>query len=308
MPELPEVENIAAGLRREIIGRPIERIEILTPGMIRGPYRRRWRKTAAALHQTVFRGVRRRAKRLILVTDGPFALLVQLGMTGKFLLAGAGTKDQRHVRFTINFSDGGTLRYIDLRRFGSLWFLDSPELTGTGGRDSPTDCNGLVSLNDHDLDILDEWMRQVGLERLGPEANRIKTTELAGILTGSRPIKSLLLDQARIAGLGNIYADESLFDARIHPLSRACDLKPGNIKELRNSMRRVLRRAIEQGGTTFSDYRNAYGQMGRFGAMLKVYRRAGESCRRCGRAIERIRISGRSSHFCPFCQPLLTVD
>ncbi len=279
MPELPEVENIAEGLRNEIVGLRIRELAIGNPIIVKGRYRRSWRKAARQLAGGRITKVSRRAKRLILFTNKDLAILVQLGMTGKFLLSKPEEVKQKHIRFHIKFNRNKYLWYLDVRRFGRIWFLE-----------------GLMH------DNFDAVMEESGLGQLGPEPNSIKVKEFHALLKSMRPIKSLLLDQSKIAGLGNIYADESLFQARIYPGTPASELNSIQANDLRKSIRTVIRKAIAHGGTTFSDFRNAYGDMGRFRKMLKVYRRTGEPCRRCRAPIERIRIGGRSTHFCPKCQ------
>lgn len=277
MPELPEVENIAKGLRSEIVGHRIRELVIGNPIIVKGSYLRSWRKAAVKETDGRITGAARRAKRLILFTEKDLAILVQLGMTGKFLFTKP--EKEKHIRFYIKLSGGKNLWFIDVRRFGRVWFLE-----------------GLTEEN------MDEVMEQAGLGKLGPESDSIKAKEFQEILRCHRPIKNLLLDQAKIAGLGNIYADESLFAAGIHPASLACDLNPSQANKLRKSIQAILRLAIAHGGTTFSDFRNAYGDMGGFRKLLKMYRRTGEPCRKCKKAIERIQIGGRSTHFCPKCQ------
>ena len=277
MPELPEVENIAKGMRSEIVGHRIRELVIGNPVIVKGSYPGSWRKAAVKVTGGRITGAVRRAKRLILFTDKDLAILVQLGMTGKFLLRKP--DKEKHIRFYIKLSGGKNLWFIDVRRFGRVWFVE-----------------GLTEEN------MDEVMEQAGLGKLGPESDSIKAKEFQEILRCHRPIKSLLLDQAKIAGLGNIYADESLFLAGIYPGILAGKLNSIQAKNLRKSIRDVIRKAIAHGGTTFSDFRNAYGDMGGFRKLLKVYQRTGEPCRKCKTAIERIRIGGRSTHFCPKCQ------
>ena len=279
MPELPEVENIAAGLRKEIIGQGIRELVIRNPAIVKGSYQRSWRKAAGQLAGGRITKVSRRAKRLIIYTDKELAILVQLGMTGKFLLYEPEEESQKHVRFSIKFYGDKYLWYLDVRRFGRVWFME-----------------GLTEEN------MDEVMEQAGLGKLGPESDSIQTKEFQEILSCKRPVKSLLLDQAKIGGLGNIYADESLFMARIYPGTRANKLNSMQANVLRKSIRAVIRKAIAHGGTTFSDFRNVYGGKGGFRKLLKVYQRTGEPCRKCKTAIERIQIGGRSTHFCPKCQ------
>lgn len=278
MPELPEVESIAQGLRREIVGSTITSIVVRKPVIVAGPYRRRWRLAGEILEGRRICSVFRRAKRLVIVADGAFGLIVQLGMTGKFSLAGGNTPLAKHTHFIVNFLADRQLRFIDPRRFGRVWFLDM------AGSD------------------VDAAMLAAGMTRLGPEPSDISLVQFRQILQSQRAVKSLLLDQIRIAGLGNIYADEALFAACIHPERPAASLTGGESAQLRRSVRSVLRRAVEAGGTTFSDFRNAYGEPGQFVKCLRVYQRTGMPCRKCRSLIERIVISGRSSHFCPQCQ------
>jgi formamidopyrimidine-DNA glycosylase len=283
VPELPEVENIALGLRETIVGKRVERVRVRTPVIIRGPHRRRWRQFLRELGGRRVERVPRRGKRLILAAEAGSALVFQLGMTGKFLLwgprSGITAATPKHTRLTVSFRDGTRLLFVDTRRFGRMWFL-----------------------SDLDPDRPDDGMEAAGLTRLGPEALRTSPTTFAAILKTARPVKSLLLDQGRIAGLGNIYVDESLWAAGVHPARAGNSLTPEEAVALLRQIKNVLRRAIRAGGTTFSDFRNAYGDMGRFRRRLKVYRCQGRPCKRCGTMIERLVLAGRGTHICPRCQ------
>jgi len=283
VPELPEVENIALGLRQIIVGKRVERVWVGTPTILRGPHRRRWRRFLTELTGRRIACVTRRAKRLILTMNGGPALVFQLGMTGKFLVPNP--EDSRaaaapkHTRLIISFRDATELLFVDTRRFGRCWCL-------------------------HALDAAhpDGVMEAAGLAPLGPEALTMRPETFTEMLTASRPIKSLLLDQGWIAGLGNIYVDESLWAAAIHPARACASLTGEEAAVLLRHIKNVLRRAIRAGGTTFSDFRNVYGDMGRFRSRLKVYGRQGQPCRRCGAAIERLVLVGRGTHICPRCQ------
>ncbi len=303
MPEMPEVENIALGLRPVLVGKRVTSVWVGNPIIVRGPERRRWRAFMAQLTGRRIIRVRRRAKRLILTMEGNLALVFQLGMTGKFLLACRGhlahdskaarlrhsaakvtttpnaAAPPKHTRLMLSFPDGLELFFVDPRRFGRVWCL-------------------------HNLDpeAPDATMEATGLTRLGPEALDLDPKTFAALLQTNRPIKSLLLDQSRIAGLGNIYADESLWAARIHPARASLSLTAAEAATLLREIQKVLRRAIRAGGTTFSDFRNVYGDMGRFRNRLKVYGRQGEPCPRCGTPIQYLRASGRGTHICPRCQ------
>jgi formamidopyrimidine-DNA glycosylase len=282
VPELPEVENIALGLRRALVGKCVTRVWVGTAVILRGPYRRQWRAFMTKLAGRRIVRVTRRAKRLILALEGGPALVVQLGMTGKFLLPPETNKHPvrpKHTRMILSFRDGTDVLFVDTRRFGRVWPL--PDL---------------------DPEAPDAAMEAAGLTPLGPEAFDLTPKALLATLQTPRPVKSLLLDQTRIAGLGNIYADESLWAARIHPTRPAQSLTPAEATLLLREIKAVLRRAIRAGGTTFSDFRNAYGEMGRFRARLRVYGRQGEPCPRCGTMIIRLVVAGRGTHICPRCQ------
>jgi formamidopyrimidine-DNA glycosylase len=282
VPELPEVENIALGLRRAIVGKRVARVWVGNAIIIRGPYRRQWRTFMVKLTGRRIVRVTRRAKRLILALEEGLALVVQLGMTGKFLLppkANRPAVPPKHTRLILSFRDGTKLLFVDARRFGRVWCL-----------------------RDLDPDAPDAAMEAAGLTPLGPEAFDLTPKTFAAILRTARPIKSLLLDQTRIAGLGNIYADESLWAARIHPARPAQSLSTAETTALLREIKAVLRRAIRAGGTTFSDFRNAYGEMGRFRNRLRVYGRQGEPCPRCGTPLVRLVVAGRGTHICPHCQ------
>ena len=282
MPELPEVENIASGLRQALVGKRVACVWVGTAIIIRGPYRRQWRAFMTELAGRRIVRVARRAKRLILSMEAGLALVVQLGMTGKFLLppkANRRAAPPKHTRMILSFRDGTELLFVDARRFGRVWCL-----------------------RDLDPDAPDAAMEAAGLTPLGPEALDLDPKAFAAILRTARPIKSLLLDQTRIAGLGNIYADESLWAARIHPARLAKSLTIAEATILLREIKAVLRRAIRAGGTTFSDFRNAYGEMGRFRERLRVYGRAGEPCPRCGTPLVRLVVAGCGTHICPRCQ------
>lgn len=284
MPELPEVENIAAGLRKAIEGESLARVEMRRPGIINGPHQRRWRRFLEQVAGRRIACVTRRAKRLIITTDNDLTLLFQLGMTGKFLLGTApveADESTKHTHAILYLRDGRVVRFIDARRFGRLWLLE-----------------GL------DPEKPDEAMRAAGLGPLGPEALAMGVVAFRHLLETERSIKTLLLDQTRIAGLGNIYTDEALFAAGIHPTRRCHTIGAEASQDLLRAIKSVLRLAIRAGGTTFSDYRSPYGDMGRFRRRLRVYGRQGAPCRTCGATIEKIVVAGRGTHFCPACQPL----
>ena len=283
VPEMPEVENIALGLRPVLVGRRVARVWVGPPLVFQGPYRRCWRAFMAELTGRRIVSVTRRAKRLILTAEKGLALVVQLGMTGKFLLPDSQERGAaaapKHTRLVLSFRDGTEVLFVDPRRFGRVWCL-----------------------RDLDPEAPDAVMEAAGLTPLGPEALETNSKAFAALLRTDRPVKALLLDQGRIAGLGNIYADESLWAARIHPARAGSSLTAAEAAILLREIKIVLRRAIRAGGTTFSDFRNVHGEMGRFRDRLKVYGRQGEPCPRCGTTIRYLRVAGRGTHICPRCQ------
>jgi len=283
VPEMPEVENMTLGLRPVLVGKRVASVRVGNPIIVRGPDRKRWRAFMAELAGRRVARVARRAKRLILTTEGNLALVFQLGMTGRFLLpdpkVDVGLAAPKHTRLILSFREGTELLFVDPRRFGRVWCL-----------------------RDLDPEAPDAVMEAAGLTPLGPEALDLKPKTFGALLQTNRPVKSLLLDQGRMAGLGNIYADESLWAAGIHPARAGSSLSATEAAKLLREIQKVLRRAIHAGGTTFSDFRNVYGEMGRFRDRLKVYGRQGEPCRRCGTKIQYLRASGRGTHICPHCQ------
>lgn len=270
MPELPEVETIARTLAPAIVGRRVAGIEL-----IYRPLLRTGRKTLGALTGGRVLGVRRRGKMLLIEIEGGRTLVFHLKMTGQFFFAESSESRDKHTRLIIRFDDDrNELRFRDVRKFGFL-------LCVAGEPESA--CSELSCL--------------------GPEPLEVGFPEFAAILEGRRGrVKSVLLDQRRIAGVGNIYADEMLFDARIHPQTQASSLRKPAAERLYESMRKILALAIASKGSTLRDYRDADGNEGNFQESHKVYDRTGEPCVVCGTPIRMTRIGGRSSHFCPKCQ------
>ena len=270
MPELPEVETIARTLAPRINGRRIAAVDLLY-----WPLVRTGRTALAGLAGRRVLDVGRRGKMLIISLGGGRTLVFHLKMTGQFLFAPEGSPRDKHVRLAFRFEDGGNeLLFRDVRKFGFLLCLDGGPRTA---------CRELAAL--------------------GPEPLEIGVPEFAALLEARRGrVKPLLLDQTRIAGIGNIYADEMLFEARIHPETPACRLSRRRVERLHASMRTILTRAIEAGGSSIQDYLDADGDPGDFQFEHKVYDRTGEPCVACGTPIRMKRVGGRSSHFCPKCQ------
>lgn len=272
MPELPEVEVICQGLRPHVEGRRIDEITC-------GPKELRLAIPRLALAAQIrghrIMGLQRRAKYLLFNMDNGRRLLVHLGMTGRLGIFTAAVPRALHDHLIFRLDDGLEMRYNDTRRFGFVAVQDQP-----GEGDDP-------------------------LARLGPEpfsdafnAAYLKAT------AGPRlqPIKNFLMDNQVVVGIGNIYASEILFAARLHPTMPIGSLSTRQWQTLVDTSRQVLQRAIASGGTTISDYRNASGQPGYFQLELAVYGREGAPCHHCGRPIAKQTIAGRASYFCPGCQ------
>jgi formamidopyrimidine-DNA glycosylase len=271
MPELPEVETIARTLAPAVVGRIIAGIELIYRPLLRTGSRRE----LGALTGGRVLGVRRRGKMLLIASEGGRTLVFHLKMTGQFLFAKSAEPRDKHTRLIIRFDDGkNELRFRDVRKFGFLLCVEGePESA----------CSELGGL--------------------GPEPLEMGLPEFAAILKAHRGrIKSVLLDQRRIAGIGNIYADEMLFEARIHPERPASSIRTDAVERLYESMKNVLSLAIAGKGSTLRDYRDAEGNEGSFQESHKVYGRTGEPCAVCGTPVRMKRIGGRSSHYCPRCQ------
>jgi formamidopyrimidine-DNA glycosylase len=275
VPELPEVETIRVQLEPALRGRRFERVEIRDPRLTR-PFDPAI--VAGALEGERVVGLDRRGKYLIVRFESGRLLLVHLRMTGNLRVApnGAPAGDP-FERAVIRLDNGSEVTYRDVRRFGT-WLLVEP-------------------------DELEPYLA----ERLGAEPleNEFRTAALAARLAGRRaPIKAALLDQRTLAGLGNIYADEALWRARIHPLRPAGELEPEEIRRLHRSIRDVLRGGIARQGATLRDYATPEGERGRMQEEFRAYGREGQPCLRCGTPIEKIRAGGRGTSYCPSCQRL----
>ena len=272
MPELPEVETVARGLRASLVGRTITGVEVS------------WARTlvppdpvafARRLVGQVISGVGRRGKWILIALDDGDTLLVHLRMTGQLVLESVDSPDDRHVRVLFSLDDGWWLRFSDQRKFGRMVLTSDPQ-SQLGG--------------------------------LGPEPleDGFTAERLEEMLARRRGrIKPLLLNQRFVAGLGNIYADESLWRAGVHPLRQAGGLGSVEVRRLHRGIRSVLQAAIDSGGTTLADsaYRQPDGRSGEFYDLLAVYGREGQPCVRCGATIERIVVGQRGTHYCPCCQP-----
>ena len=297
MPELPEVETVARQLEPELEGHRIEALEVLDE---------RWSRPvpAAELEKAVggrtIEGVGRRGKYLLLALNGAQTLVMHLRMTGNLVLVepaepGADAEDremldpsegrrlyegerstsERHLRARFALDDGREVWFTDPRRFGEAFLIDN-------------------------VDLETRFAGRVGVEPLSPEF----TPEALGAMAAGRtaPLKSFLLDQSGVAGVGNIYADEALYRARLHPLSPAGSMKPEHLVALRDGVVAALEAGIDSGGSSIDDYRDGRGEKGTMQEKFLVHTREGEPCPSCDGEIVRIVVGGRSTYFCPSCQ------
>ncbi len=273
MPELPEVETVRRGLAAQIVGRTFTGLAFLEwPRTIEAPGPEEFARRIAGRR---VEAVRRRAKFLVVALDGGESLTIHLRMTGQVTVAPQEAPRERFARVALGFIDGAELRFSDIRRFGRLALFDEAALI--------------------------DRLRELGPEPLDAAWRR---EDFAAALARRRTrLKPLLLDQTFLAGLGNIYVDEALFRARLHPLTVAADVPAERAHILHAAIRALLTEAIASGGTTFSNYRDAYGQAGDYYERRRVYGREDAPCLDCGQPIVRIVVGGRGTHFCPACQP-----
>jgi len=274
VPELPEVETVRASLEPALVGRRFERVEIADPRVTRplDP-----EEVAAELQGEVVDALERRGKYLVVRFRSGRVLLIHLRMTGSFRHSRNGTiDDDPYRRAVVRLDDGSDVMYRDVRRFGTWLLLEPGE----------------------DLPYLAERLGEEPLEQ------GFTTEALAARLAGRRaPVKAVLLDQRAAAGLGNIYADEALWRARINPLRPARDLTRSELRKLHRGIRDALRAGIARQGTTLRDYRTPNGARGTMQEELGVYGREGAPCSRCGSDIVKTRAGGRGTWYCPSCQP-----
>ncbi|MGK7900309.1 MAG: DNA-formamidopyrimidine glycosylase [Hormoscilla sp.] len=280
MPELPEVETVRQGLNQLTLDRVILGGEVLLARAIAHPI-----SVSAfldGLEGVAIAHWHRRGKYLLAElkkADSPGGWLgVHLRMTGQLLWVERREPLQKHGRVRLFFAGEKELRFVDQRTFGQLWWVPPGERPET-----------IIT----------------GLQKLGPEpwAAEFSVTYMMGKLAKSRrPIKTMLLDQGFVAGIGNIYADEALFLSGIPPLKSCSSLSREQVEGLKRAIVQVLEAALDAGGTTFSNFLNVLGVNGNYGGVAWVYNRAGKPCRVCGTLIQRQKLAGRSTHFCPQCQ------
>ena len=271
MPELPEVETVRRGLEKLILGKKISSIEIRYPKMIKTDLDEFQNEVPGQEIQSMGR----RGKYLLFyLTDK--VLISHLRMEGKYFYYPDQVPERKHAHVLIHFEDGGTLVYEDVRKFGTMELL-APEL-------------------------LDAYFVS---KKLGPEPTEqdFDLEIFRGFLKKSKkPIKSHLLDQTLVAGLGNIYVDEVLWRAKVHPASPSQSLTRAEATAIHEQTIEVLGQAVEKGGSTIRTYTNAFGEDGTMQEFHQVYDKTGEACSRCGAIIEKIQLGGRGTHFCPKCQ------
>jgi formamidopyrimidine-DNA glycosylase len=275
MPELPEVETIRRQLAPAIEGRRLERIDVRDP---------RWcdpappEAVADALNGRVVERLGRRGKYLVASFEDDVHLVMHLRMTGNLLLVPADQQEPGHLRVVMDLDDGKRVLFVDVRRFGT----------------------GDVLLGS---DALAEYFSsRLGVEPLSPD---FTAEALRALARGRRqPVKAFLLTQERVAGVGNIYADEALFRARIHPLRPVGKLRRPQIAALRDAVVETLEAGIDAKGASIDDYRHVDGAEGSFQERFLVHTRAGEPCPRCGTRIVKLRAAGRGTYVCPRCQRL----
>jgi len=270
MPELPEVETVVRGLRRCLVGERFGAM-LFASQRIGRSNPAGWR---SRLGGRQIGEISRRGKYIIVCLSDNNVMIVHLRMTGRLWIKPSSYVRGRHDRFMVSLSDDRRLVLSDARQFARVeWRLQS------------------------------ELENHPGLKKLGPDALAITPAQLLDACKRShRPIKSMLLDQTRVAGLGNIYTDESLFAAKIHPTTFAGSLGPKRVERLRSAITSILHQAIDACGTTFDTFSDLNGHAGGFGPCLRVYHRTGQPCLVCGSSIRRIVIAGRGTHFCPLCQ------
>jgi len=279
LPELPEVENVRQGLDELIVGETVTNVEARWPRIIDSPPANQFSNRLSG--QTVEKVSRRGKFLLFYFTDD--VLISHLRMEGKYQLVKPAEKGQlprrtKHTHVIFHFTSGNELRYLDVRKFGRMNLVKKGEEF------------------DHK-----------SLKKLGPEPtpDAFKLGEMQELLTRrTKAIKGVLLDQKLVVGIGNIYADEILFDAKVHPVTPGNRLTEAEESRLHRSILTIIESAVEKGGTTIRSYKNAFGDVGMYQDQLQVYGKEDEECVNCGTMIEKIKVAGRGTHYCPVCQPL----
>jgi len=275
MPELPEVETVVKGLRPLITDKIVTAVEIREENMIGFPEADIETFTDSLIGSKI-EAINRRGKYIIIELSTNKKMVIHLRMTGKLLVKEVEEFRDKHTHVIFSLNDGQEIRFNNIRKFGRVYLIDKnhPEQAG-------------------------------GLADLGPEplSDELEIEDFKKLFENRRALmKSLLLNQHFVAGIGNIYADEILFRSAVRPDRTADTLTEAEKEAIYHNMREILKKGIIYGGTSFSDYVNAFGEKGSFQEELRVHQREGEKCFKCGTVIEKIKISGRSTYFCPQCQ------
>lgn len=277
MPELPEVETIRVQLAERVPGRTIARVEVADPKLVEPEDPQEFARAVAG---RAIASVGRRGKYLLFALHDGATLAMHLRMTGRLHWRAPGADDaERFLRARFHLDDGSTLTFGDARRFGRAWIV--PEGTAAA----------------HEA----YWAERVGIEPLTPA---FTTRVLEGLLAGRRgPLKAVLLNQVLVAGLGNMYVDEALWQARIHPERAAGSLDARELRRLHRAIRDRLSAAVAAGGASIDSYRDGLGERGTMQDLLRVHLHAGDACPRCGAPIVKTRVAQRGTYWCPRCQP-----
>ncbi|PRS10538.1 DNA-formamidopyrimidine glycosylase [Bacillus atrophaeus] len=273
MPELPEVETVRRTLTGLVRGKTIKSVEIRWPNIIKRPAEPE--EFARNLIGETIQSIGRRGKFLLFHLDH-FVMVSHLRMEGKYWLHQAEDPDDKHVHVVFTMTDGTQLRYRDVRKFGTMHLFHPGE-----------------------------EMRELPLSQLGPEPDDKEFTDAylkERLMKTNRAVKTALLDQKAVVGLGNIYVDEALFRAGIHPETKANQLSAKKIKKLHEEIKNTLQEAIDAGGSTVRSYINSQGEIGMFQLRHFVYGKKDKPCKTCGTMISKIVVGGRGTHFCAKCQ------
>ena len=264
MPELPEVETIVRELREKIINEVFSNVEIIWS-------RSYVTENSVSLPNRQIMAIERKGKYIIFLLD-KYYLITHLRMTGQLIVSDSIPENDKHLRVIFQFKSGKYILFYDLRKFGRIHLTNNPNTV----------------------------LKNIGVDAISEEFTPDKFLKM--LKEKTTRIKSYLLDQRNIAGLGNIYIDESLFESHIHPETRVNDLDSDQAKELFQAIRKILYQSIDKMGTTISNYKTSGGGFGANQNYLKVYQRQNQPCLVCFSPIEKIRLNGRGTHFCPQCQ------
>ncbi len=267
MPELPEVETVVAGLKKTVLGRTIQEVKIFSPKIVKSDLR----ELTVSLPRKRIKEINRRGKNILFLLSDNKTLVAHLGMTGHLFYYSKRAQGNKHDVALFRFKDAqGELHFHDIRKFGKLALM-------TNGQEP--------------------------IQKLGPEPLQISFDEFVELFRNrKRLLKPALLDQSFLAGIGNIYADESLFEAKLHPLRKTYSLSKVELLRLYKAIKKVLTKAIKTGGSSVDNYVDVEGNPGHFQIYHKAYGKEGKPCSRCRAKIKRILVGQRSTHFCPRCQ------